>query len=88
MFILAEASFWDWDKTTVIPVVAIAGGLMVGAVAIVGGILSDIMKTRAKEATKREMAAYVAEGSIEPDKAIAMLNAGEKHSSCDENQLM
>ncbi len=34
------------------------------------------MKARAKEASRRELAAYVAEGTIDPDKAVAMLNAG------------
>ncbi len=63
---------------TIIPVLAIALGCCVGVVAIVGGTLGGIMKTRAKEMTKRELAAYVAEGTLDPDKAVMMLNAGMK----------
>ena len=36
------------------------------------------MKKRAKETTKRELAAYVAEGSLDADKAVMMLNSGLK----------
>ncbi len=61
---------------TIIPVLAIALGCGVGVVGIVGGTLGGIMKTRAKEMTKRELAAYVAEGTLDPDKAVMMLNAG------------
>jgi hypothetical protein len=35
--------------------------------------------SRNREATKRELAAYVAEGSLDPDKAVAMINAGRPH---------
>ena len=45
-------------------------------VAIVGGFASVVMKTRAREQTKRELAAYVAEGTLDPDKAVALINAG------------
>ena len=35
-----------------------------------------IAKTRAAEQTRREIAAYVAEGSISSEDAVAMLKAG------------
>ncbi len=38
--------------------------------------IHDICKTRAKEHTKREVAAYVAEGSIRAEDAAVILNAG------------
>lgn len=60
-----------------IPLVAIAGGLAVGAIAILCGTITSAMKVKAREATKRELAAYVAEGSIDPDKAVELLKAGE-----------
>jgi len=52
--------------------------LFAGAIAItaiLGGIIQNIMIARAREQTRREIAAYVAEGSIPPDKAIEMLRA-------------
>ncbi len=64
------------ESGTLIPILAITLGCGVGLVAIIGGTLGGIMKTRAKEMTKRELAAYVAEGTLDPDKAVNMLNAG------------
>ncbi len=64
------------ENDALIPVLAIALGCGVGVVGIVGGTLGGIMKTRAKEMTKRELAAYVAEGTLDPDKAVMLLNAG------------
>ena len=53
-----------------------------GSVAIVGivvGSITSITVNRSREKTKREIAAYVAEGSIEPEKAVEMLKAsGDK----------
>lgn len=62
-----------------IPIVAIIGGLSLGGVAIVFGILSDIMKTKAREETKRELAAYIAEGSISPEDAERIVKADMPH---------
>ena len=59
-----------------IPVMAIGLGCGVAVVGILGGTIGGIMKARAKEMTKRELAAYVAEGTLDPDKAVMMLNAG------------
>ncbi len=59
-----------------VAVLAITMGCLTGMVAIVGGAISGVLRTRARELTKRELAAYVAEGTIDPDKAVAMLNAG------------
>ncbi len=52
----------------------------VAIVAIVAGTATKMATTRARERTKREIAAYVAEGSIDADKAVAMLKADEKLS--------
>ena len=52
----------------------------IAVVAIVFGSVTKIATSRARERTKREIAAYVAEGSIDPDKAVAMLNAGGAES--------
>jgi hypothetical protein len=37
--------------------------------------MSSMVKTREREQSRRELAAYVAEGSLDPDKAIEMLKA-------------
>ncbi|MHC4100086.1 MAG: hypothetical protein ACYS15_02040 [Planctomycetota bacterium] len=54
----------------------IGGG--VGIIGIVAGSVTSIMVNRSREHTKREIAAYVAEGSLDPDKAVEMLKAGAK----------
>ncbi len=79
MDILACNDFGDFaNSDNFIALVAITLGCGVGVVAIIGGTIGGIMRTRAKEMTKRDLAAYVAEGTLDPDKAVAMLNAGMK----------
>ncbi len=79
MDFLACSGFGEFVQSgNFIPVIAITLGSMIGLTGIVAGTIGAVMKTRAKEMTKRELAAYVAEGTIDPDKAIEMLKAGEK----------
>ena len=66
-----------------IPTLAITLGCLTGMIAIIGGTITSVVRSRTREQTKREIAAYVAEGSIDPDKAVAMLNAGM--SGCEIN---
>ena len=65
------------ERGDLLPVIAVALGCTVGMVAIVAGSISGIVKSRVKEQTRRELAAYVAEGTIAPDDAVAILNAGK-----------
>jgi hypothetical protein len=54
-----------------------------GAVFVVYALttmVTSIFTTRSFERTRREIAAYVAEGSLDADKAVAMLNAGNDKS--------
>ncbi|TDJ59203.1 MAG: hypothetical protein E2O40_00395 [Planctomycetota bacterium] len=77
MDFLACGSFGDFAQSdNFIAVIAITFGSMMGLTGIIGGTIGGVMKTRAKEMTKRELAAYVAEGSLDADKAVMMLNAG------------
>jgi hypothetical protein len=67
---------------------AIVLGCLTGIIAIVATMTAGVLKTRARELTKRELAAYVAEGSLDPDKAVAMINAGRpKWELCDGNKM-
>ena len=70
-----------------IPLVAIVFGCTTGMVAIMCGTIAGVAKAKNRETTKREIAAYVAEGSIDPDKAIAMLNAGTHTCEIDEDSI-
>ena len=57
----------------------VKGGLIVLVVAIIWitGTIRKMSTTRQREMTKRELAAYVAEGSMSPDDARAILSSGE-----------
>lgn len=73
MLVLAEIS------NDVIPIIALGGGMVVAVIAIVSGTVSQIVRTRSREATKREIAAYVAEGTISPDDAEKIIQADRPH---------
>jgi hypothetical protein len=48
----------------------------VAAIAILAGTATSVLTVRARERTKREIAAYVAEGSMDPKDAVKLLKAG------------
>ncbi len=64
------------DSDNFIAIIAIVLGCFTGMVALVSTTVASIARTRARESTRREIAAYVAEGTLDPDKAVAILNAG------------
>lgn len=66
------------QEDVIVPVLAIAFGCTTGMVAIVSGAFARVMIARGRERTKRELAAYVAEGTLDPEKAVALANAGTR----------
>ncbi len=76
---LADVSGMDFGhgNENLIPIIAVAGGLMVAIVAILAGTIASTKKTKQREETRREVAAYVAEGSMTPDDAERLLTAGD-----------
>lgn len=62
--------------------VAIVGAFAIPLVAIIGGLFHTTARTKAREQTKRELAAYVAEGSMKPEDAERIINAGSKGGKC------
>lgn len=77
-----------------IPLEDLNGGQIIGLVAVGGGLLFAIIGTIARSArvtamnkereqSRREIAAYVAEGSMTPEQAERLLAAGDKpRGSC------
>jgi len=61
-----------------IPVVAIIGGMSIAAIAIIGGMISTMSNKKQEEETKREIAAYVAEGSMTPEDAERIITSKPK----------
>ncbi len=66
-----------------IPIVAIGGGIAVWLVSIVTTAVRRTAETRQREESRREIAAYVAEGSISADDAAKLLNSGKRPPSKD-----
>ncbi|MFN0011028.1 MAG: hypothetical protein ACKVS8_05215 [Phycisphaerales bacterium] len=48
-------------------------------VSVVLGTVKSIVRTNAKERTRREIAAYIAEGSITPEQGERLMKAGKSH---------
>lgn len=72
------------DDTTflalLIPIIAVSGTFLMIIVGIIAGAARRSVETRAREESRREIAAYVAEGSITPDDAAKLLDAGKRKS--------
>ena len=51
------------------------GGLAIGLVAVITTFIRNVHRTRAVEQTKREIAAYVAEGSMSPEDGERLIRA-------------
>jgi len=64
-------------KDTLMPVIAVGGAFLVAIVAIVADAVRKSIKAKHLEESRREIAAYVAEGSISPDDAERILKAGK-----------
>jgi polyhydroxyalkanoate synthesis regulator phasin len=57
----------------VIPFIAITGSFILAMVGLVAWVIISTVKTRERERTRRELAAYVAEGTITPEDAQRMM---------------
>ena len=62
----------------IIPILAIAIGGGIAIISIFFGGVKRIIRTTSRERTRREVAAYVAEGSISPQDAERLLTAGRE----------
>lgn len=56
----------------------LSGGIVIAVLAIVCGTLRSILETRQREQTRREIAAYIAEGSMTPDDGAKILGINER----------
>jgi|GEM_PF-876995 len=58
--------------------IAVGGGIAIALVSIIIGGFSKVLQTRSREASRREIAAYIAEGSMTPAEGERLMIAGEK----------
>jgi hypothetical protein len=56
----------------------VGGAFLVAIIGIVSNTISCIAKSRAREQSRREIAAYIAEGSISPAEGERLMTAGKK----------
>ncbi len=61
-----------------IALVAVGGGLTLLTILAIGSVFASITQNRQREQTARELAAYVAEGTMEPGDAERLLIAARK----------
>lgn len=80
---LAANSLTDALAREIELVLILGGGLGFATIVVITGMFKSVLGTRARELTKREVAAYVAEGSVQPEDAIKMLTAGNGTDACE-----
>lgn len=56
-------------------------GGTIAIVAIIFGTITKMFRTMARERTRREIAAYIAEGSMTPEQGERLLKAGKERCS-------
>lgn len=66
------------DFEGLVKLIAVAGGLGVAMIWVIFSAVKAMVIGSEKEATRREVAAYVAEGSMTPDDAAKIIEAGKK----------
>ncbi|MFM9995692.1 MAG: hypothetical protein ACKVU4_07820 [Phycisphaerales bacterium] len=75
LFSVLTPTLASFDEN-IVGLVAVAGGLGVAFVWVLAATADSMHKTRQRERTKRELAAYVAEGSMTPEDAERIIAAG------------
>ena len=61
-----------------IPVLAIGGGIVFAVIATITGAVRKVRQTKYREESRREIAAYVAEGSMSAEDGAKLLAAKPK----------
>jgi hypothetical protein len=59
------------------------GGIVVCLAAILSGCLKGVVRSVSRERTRREIAAYIAEGSMTPEQGEKLMGAGERRGGCN-----
>ncbi|RMD66506.1 MAG: hypothetical protein D6824_00760 [Planctomycetota bacterium] len=60
-----------------VPLVAVSGAFAIPIVVIVFGAVRSMVVAAARERTRREIAAYIAEGAMTPEEGERLMAAGE-----------
>jgi Cu/Ag efflux pump CusA len=65
-----------------IAMISITGGVALVALNIIFGVIRTTAINKQREQTKREIAAYIAEGSMTPEQGERIINAGRQEVKC------
>lgn len=68
----------DMESGAIVATIAVGGSMAIALTSIIVASINKNTRIKQFEQSRREIAAYVAEGSISPDDAAKMLNAGGK----------
>ena len=63
---------------SMIALVVIGGGLILGFAGIVAGVVKSVARAKMLETSRREIAAYIAEGTITPEEGERLLASSPK----------
>jgi DNA gyrase inhibitor GyrI len=63
------------DEAVIVVAIIFGGAFAVAIVAIVADTIRKTAQTRAREESRREIAAYVSEGTISPEDAVRLMEA-------------
>jgi hypothetical protein len=72
------------DIEILIPIIAIVGGVAVWIINTIMWTIKETHATKQREQSRREIAAYIAEGTMTPEQGERLMAAGEKLKK-DEN---
>ncbi len=67
--------FFAANKSEILPFFIFGGGFAIAIIAIISNAIVSAIRGRAREASRREIAAYIAEGSMTPEQGERLLAA-------------
>ena len=69
------------DDDKVFALIVVGGAFTIALVGIIAGVAKSMLSARMRETTRREIAAYIAEGSMTQEEGERLLTAGPKDRS-------
>jgi hypothetical protein len=78
------AAISDPTSDDIVKIIAVSGSLFIAVVAIVFGTITGAVKNAQRERSRRDIAAFVAEGSMTADEGERLLKAGATKSAWHE----
>lgn len=71
------------ENNDILKLITLGIGAVIAVTWIIASSIRAAVVGRAKEASRREIAAYIAEGSMTPEQGEKLLKAGTKEGSCE-----